>query len=69
MDYREHILTIREAGDLLGELLTEAGRLLDQAGRRAEDIPPEHWKKVAEAAVQIATAASQLAGDGTEDGD
>ena len=60
MDDRVHILTIREAGNLLGQLLEKAA---DQAG----DIPPELWRRVAEAAVQIATAASLLAGDVVDD--
>lgn len=55
----DHVLTIREAGDRLGQLLDQAA---DQAGH----VPPELWREIAEAAVQIATAASLLAG-GPED--
>ncbi len=59
MNDHAHLIEVREAADLLGELLQEAGN-------RAGDMPLEVWRELAEAAVRVAAAASLLAGDGED---
>ncbi len=55
MNDHAHLIEVRGAADLLGELLQEAGN-------RAADVPLDVWREIAEAAVRVAGSASLLAG-------